>query len=114
MRFRILIAAAVLAATAPAVPAICQSGPSYDCRKARTWVEKTICKSRSLSAKDQRMATAYRSFIEQMEEGGGPGADTSAEQDRQRRWLVQRNRCRTSACLHAAYDRRISDMTVDY
>lgn len=110
-----LIAIAVLAAAAvSAAPAVSQSGPSFNCRKARTWVEKTICRDPALSDKDQRMASAYNSLLEQSREGGGPDADLSGFQAEQRAWLRERNRCRTRACIHAAYDKRINEVTVDY
>ena len=119
MRLRILIAAAVLAATtAASVPVVAQdetpTGPSFNCRKARTWVERTICRDPVLADKDQRMATAYNSLVEQAREGGGPGTDLSSFRNEQRRWLARRNRCHTAACLNALYDQRINDVTIDY
>jgi len=111
------IIAAVLACSvvgAAALPAQAQRGPSFNCRKARTWVEKTICRDRVLSDKDRRMASAYNSLLEQSREGGGPDTDLSGFQAEQRAWLRERNRCRTRACINAAYDKRINEVTVDY
>lgn len=108
-----LAAAAALMLVA-AVPAVSQSGPSFNCGKARTWVEKTICRDPVLADKDRRMASAYNSLLEQSREGGGPGTDLSGFRNEQRAWLRERNRCRTRACIHAAYDRRIDEVTVDY
>jgi uncharacterized protein len=107
---------AVLGLAAVAAAPVAQAGPggpSFDCRKARTWVEKTICGDPVLADKDQRMAMAYRDLVDQAREGGGPAADLSSFQDEQRAWLRERNRCRTRACIEAAYDRRIGEVTVD-
>ena len=87
---------------------------SFDCGKARTWVEKTICRNPELADRDGRMAAAYRDLVEQAREGGGPDADLSNFQREQRAWLKARNRCRTTACIAEAYDRRINEVTVDY
>ena len=60
------------------------------------------------------MANAYRDLVDHAREGGGPDTDLSDFQDEQRAWLRERNRCRTRACINAAYDRRIDEVTVDY
>jgi uncharacterized protein len=114
---RSFVAAAVVAlAAAPVQPALAgdSDGPSFDCGRARTFVEHAICASPSLSEKDMRMARAYRSFLDQYTEGGGPGTDTASIRNEQRAWLARRNRCRTNACLHRLYDQRINDLEVDY
>lgn len=114
-----MIAAAVaagLAGGAAAAPrhGIGYTGPSFDCTTAKKRVEKMICASRSLSAKDREMAAAYSSFIEQYREGGGEGTDVSPFEEEQRAWLARRDRCRTSACLHDLYDNRIEALEIDY
>ena len=112
---KIIAAAAVLAAAAAAaVPVAAQSGPSFNCARARSWVERTICGDPVLADKDQRMARAYFNLVEEAREGGGPGTDLSGFRDEQRAWLRQRNQCRTRACLHRLYDQRIGELTVDY
>lgn len=45
----------LLAALAPAAPAA-----SFDCAKAKTRIEKTICADKALSALDEKLAAAYR------------------------------------------------------
>lgn len=108
--------AAGLAGGAAAAPrhGIGYTGPSFDCAAAKKRVEKMICASRSLSAKDGEMAAAYSSFIEQYREGGGEGTDVSPFEEEQRAWLARRDRCRTSACLHDLYDNRIEALEIDY
>ena len=105
------ILGAVCASAALADPA---GGPSFNCVGVKRWVERTICGDPELSEKDLRMAGAYRSFLEQYTEGGGPGTDTSQLRAEQRAWLARRNQCRTRSCLHRLYDQRINDLTVDY
>ena len=36
---------------------------SFDCNKASTWVEKTICQSAELSKLDEAMAKKYRKYL---------------------------------------------------
>src|SRR3546814_6942360 len=80
----LLIAAPVLA-FAPSAPA---QGPSFDCARAATWAEKTICADPELSALDERMA---RSFA------AARAATTGAERENllpyHRNWLSRRAEC---------------------
>lgn len=119
MSFRVLMIAVALAAGladgAAAAPrhGIGYTGPSFDCATAKKRVEKMICASRSLSAKDGELAAGFSSFIEQYREGGGEGTDVSPFEEEQHAWLARRDRCRTSACLHDLYDKRIDELDVD-
>ena len=119
MRFRTLMIGATLAAclaggaTASPRHGVGYTDASFDCAAAKKRVEKMICASRSLSAKDGEMAAVYSSFIEQYREGGGEGTDISPFEEEQRAWLARRDRCRTSACLHDLYDKRIEALDVD-
>jgi hypothetical protein len=83
--------------------------PSFECRHARTAVERAICADPVLAAKDRRMALLY-------EQAGGSRyrpVDPS-----QWSWLAARNRCARvrgpalEGCLHRAYDDRIAELTV--
>lgn len=104
------VAAAVAAVVGLAsIPAAAQSGPSFNCRKARTFIEKEICRSPSLSAKDRRMSRLYFQHLRYLE-GYGDNLDTNAFKAEQRSWLARRDRCRTSACLHGAYDSRLREL----
>jgi len=116
---RMFVAAAVAAGFgAVATPVVAQpaggSGPSFNCAGVKRWVERTICGDPELAAKDAQMAGAYRSFMDQYTEGGGPGTDTSGLRAEQRAWLARRNQCRTRACLHRAYDERIKALDTEY
>lgn len=44
------------------------AGPSFDCGKAKTQVEKMICRDDSLIAEERRMATAYKAALDALPE----------------------------------------------
>lgn len=102
-----LLAAAVLtAAAATAAPAFAQTTPSFNCKRARTFVEKAICQNPSLAAKDRRMSRLYFDLRARLRDEGYP-QDARELQDSQRTWLARRDRCQTMGCLTRAYDDRI-------
>ncbi len=83
---------------------------SFDCKKATTWVEKTICESPKLSKLDEAMAKKYKKDI----------TNTANDEDSeiyknnaiidQKLWLkFQRNTCKEEACLLREYKERIED-----
>lgn len=80
---------------------------SFDCNKASTWVEKTICKSSQLSKLDEAMAKKYKNDL----------INESDDEDskdwviyEQRTWLkFQRNTCKEKECLIREYKERIED-----
>ncbi len=83
---------------------------SFDCNKANTWVEKTICKSSELSKLDDTMARKYKQKL----------ADASDQDYKnnltidQRLWLnFQRNTCKDTACLIREYREYLKE-EVDY
>ena len=80
--------------------------PSFNCRSARTSVERAICADPALAAKDRRMASLY-------EQAGG---SRKGPVDRpQWRWLAARNACGRSpglqACIDQVYDARIAELS---
>jgi hypothetical protein len=97
--------AARMAAT-EAVRAI--SRPSFNCRSAKTAVERTICADPMLAAKDGRMALLY-------EQAGG--SRYRPVDPAQWSWLAARNRCgrvrgpALKSCIHRAYDARIAELS---
>lgn len=73
---------------------------SFDCKKAETWVEKTVCADPKLSKLDDAMAQKYKQNL----------ADTSDKDDKnnltidQKLWLkFQRDTCKDTACLIREY-----------
>lgn len=95
----VTVGAVVFGLAAPARAA------SFDCRKARTPDEVTICNDRDLSDRDVRMATYFeiaRGFVGMGQRG--------AMYDDQAEWLKQRRACKTDkACLRRLYDKRIKE-----
>lgn len=82
------------------------SAASFDCGKARTPDEKTICADRALNDQDVRMAQLY-----QITQRLVPMGSRDAIKDRQTVWLRERNRCRGERrCLSRAYDQRIGEL----
>jgi uncharacterized protein len=79
-------------------------GAGFDCGKASTFVEKTICSDSQLSELDSLMTEAYGIA---MKDSGDPEA-LKAEQ---RSWLSnKRNRCRDIVCLRESYNDRITQL----
>ncbi len=77
---------------------------SFDCNKAMTYVEKTICSNPELSTLDDLMANNYRVM---RAAGIGAGAQSHLKQS-QRDWIKVRNKCTSIACLKFQYLARSS------
>lgn len=79
-------------------------GPSFNCAKASTAVERTICASDQLSRLDREMAEVYAALRSQL---GSAGRQRLL--DDQRAWLSHRNACRDDeACLAQQMSERIA------
>lgn len=59
-----------------------QKGPSFDCAKASTVVENTICANPSLAAMDQKLSSTYKADLALLSEEG-----RASLRDGQRQWL---------------------------
>ncbi len=96
-----LLAALTLAAwEAPAQAA------SFDCAKAATVVEKTICGDAGLSRLDEALGESYAEALAQ-------AADPAALKSEQRAWLREtRDACADVACLKAVYEVRIAVLAI--
>ena len=82
--------------------------PGFDCAKAATKVEKTICGNARLSELDGSLALLYKKVLEK-----SPAPEDTRE--RQRSWLQSwRNTCKDSSCLERAYTERISELEKDW
>lgn len=91
-----LLAASFLAAGAQAA--------SFDCTRASSPDERTICQIRALNDRDVKMATLYGLDIRLV-----PMGSRDAIKRDQAIWLRQRRACRAdAACLTRSYDRRIA------
>lgn len=95
----------LLAALLPGHAARAQ--PAFDCNRATTAIERTICASPALSALDRELNAAYLRI------GGDPGVAAD-----QRAWLTRRNRdCAVPVdragreeCLASAYAQRLAEL----
>lgn len=91
------------------------TAPGFDCRQARSAVERRICASAELSQRDAELDRLYRQI--QAETAGVDGAsgrriDPLAAG--QAAWLAERDACADEACLARAYDRRIAALRRDW
>jgi uncharacterized protein len=92
-------------------PALAQTGPSFDCAKAASPIEKAICGDAGLAKADREMATAYAEL--QMRLDPPARQDLAADQEY---WIVGRNRdCPGSAlglkpCIADAYNDRTAQL----
>ena len=73
---------------------------SFDCGKASTPVEKTICSDERLSNLDSDLGRAYKAALQ----NSANPANLKAEQ---KNWVAQRNRCTDMTCLASAYQARL-------
>ncbi len=79
---------------------------SFNCEKAATTVEKTICGSIALAAFDNSVAQSYRFAITQYKEYDLNGLNLFRA--RQKKWLIQRNKCGSDAdCLQKSMADRL-------
>ena len=95
-------------------PPVCQA-QSFDCGKAQTAIEKTICAYPTLIAQDTALAASYRQAANDL--SGNPAKLTELKQQ-QRRWLSDRNKSCTdpdpdhlAKCLMTIYQARIAELS---
>lgn len=82
------------------------SAASFDCRRAATSTERTICANLGLNDRDVRMAQLY-DIVRHLVPMGSRGAIM----DRQTVWIRERNRCGGNvSCIGQSYDRRIREL----
>lgn len=81
---------------------------SFDCAKASTFAEKTICSDPLLRKLDDALSSNYKAML-----GADFGGSVESLRNDQRKWIANRNKCTTRECLVATYRERI-DETCDY
>ncbi len=81
---------------------------SFDCAKASTFAEKTICSDPLLRKLDDALSNNYKAML-----GADLGGPVETLRNDQRKWIANRNKCTTRECLVATYRERI-DETCDY
>jgi uncharacterized protein YecT (DUF1311 family) len=89
---------AVLCAVAFAQEA---AGASFDCAKAKTEIETTICSDAELSKADDELARVYSETLKRAK-----AADRKQLQEEQRKWLKLRDVCASRLCLVSSYRRQ--------
>jgi uncharacterized protein YecT (DUF1311 family) len=100
MNFNFRIARAVLVSLACSWASLsgAADGPSFDCARVTSHVNKTICASPELSALDRQLATHYRALLAQS------GSEAPALQREEAQWLREvRDPCPDAACIAQAY-----------
>lgn len=84
-------------------------GPSFDCSKAASWVERQVCADGLLAGLDRDLAAAYGRAREAAD---APGRETLRGE--QRAWAADRGACERrdapAACLEAAYRERLAQL----
>jgi uncharacterized protein len=107
------LTAVVLLSTIAAAPAFARVGPSFDCSKASTPIEKTICGSDELAKADADLAAGYKALDAKLDK---PAKEHLAQDEV--RWLVRRNKgCTGTAamlydCLKSGYAERIERLKI--
>jgi uncharacterized protein len=81
------------------------SATSFDCRKAATDAEKTVCGSALLGKLDDALSTNYRNML--TGDLGDGGKDLKREQ---KEWMHKRNACKSEKCLVDAYRSRVDEI----
>lgn len=98
-------------ALAAASPALAQGGASFDCGKASTAIERTICQDAKLAKADRDMAAAYNALAGKL---SGPAREALVKDQVQ--WVADRNRaCATDTdgigpCLRVTYAARTANL----
>jgi uncharacterized protein len=84
-----------------------RSGPSFDCSRARSAAEITICSSPPLATLDDELARAHRATMT-----GLSGPELTQERARNKAWLARREKCGSGrACLERSYRQRLAELT---
>jgi len=79
------------------------NGASFNCKKAGTFIEHTICNDDKLSKLDEDLAKAYKSAKKK--------TDKNALKKEQRKWLkTKRKSCQDVKCLRRVYAERVDEL----
>lgn len=93
--------------SAPGRNAAMNGAPSFDCTRASTADERTICASPGLAARDRALDRAYHAALD----AAGPQERTRIAAE-QRAWVAARRSCKDGAvCIKAMMDGRIASLS---
>lgn len=85
---------------------------SFDCNKAASWVEKTVCDSPELSKLDNVMAKKYRTNLNNVANEEDSKSYKNNVIIDQKLWLnFQRNTCKSEECLIREYKEYIEEQS---
>jgi uncharacterized protein YecT (DUF1311 family) len=79
--------------------------PSFNCRYARSPVEKMICADDRLAGLDRRMASSFYAAL-----AATRGAERADLQRSRNAFVVARDRCRSAECVADSYAERIAEL----
>jgi uncharacterized protein len=96
MRFKFVVWAVLCAVALGAGEVTPASAASFDCAKAATAVEKSICENEGLSQLDEMMTGAYKAQL-------AAHPNDPSIRNAQATWLQERNTCADDYCLLMAY-----------
>jgi len=80
--------------------------PSFDCTKASTSIEKSICSDPLLGQLDGALSENYKHMLAS---NIGDGARNELRAT-QRKWISERNACTNNQCVVDAYRKRIDEV----
>lgn len=83
-------------------------GPSFDCAKAATSIEKMICSDTYIGNLDGILSQNYKALFG--DEYGFDDAGKKSTRNEQKAWMVKRNACATKECVIDAYKSRIDEI----
>jgi len=98
-----VIACAVLASRLALAQTLLPDGPSFDCSKARSRIDRSICADSSLAALDRRLAELFAIAQAQT-------LDPGELKKTQRKWLRGRDDCEAADCIAQSYQQRIETL----
>jgi uncharacterized protein len=85
-------------------------GPSFDCVKASTNIEKMICSDTRLSELDMQTASTFKKILSKTKE-----PSIEAFKKIQNNWLKKkRNVCKDKKCVESAYKARIAELNDEF
>ncbi|MCX7068334.1 MAG: lysozyme inhibitor LprI family protein [Methylococcales bacterium] len=76
---------------------------SFDCQKAKTFIEKAICQNPDLSELDDELGSLYQLALTD-------NKNPAVFKKQQLGWLAQRDSCQTVDCVKKSYKQRIATL----
>ncbi len=76
---------------------------SFDCQKAKTFIEKAICQNPDLSQLDDELGSLYQLALTD-------NKNPTVFKKQQLGWLKQRDTCQTVECVKKSYKQRIATL----